>query len=248
MPALSFVLLKTPQQVDPAAVLAAFAELFPDEPPLTHRPNGKPDVVDFASGEATTYVVLTPGPVPNREADEAASRSVSALRKGGFTVPPHHAHLLVTTLGPATKTADGLARHTRIVAAVTRASGAVAVYEGSAGATHEPNFYVGVAGDVTYPTMLWNGLSLIRTEDQLELLSLGMAQLELPDLLLVTPASEGNAALEFFFDLLAYVASRGEKITEGETVGRDADEKLVVRYVPSPVDEDVEVARVSLVD
>lgn len=248
MPALSFVLLKSPVQVDAAAVVSTFAELFPDEPALTHAPGGKPDVLEFASGQITTFVALMPAPVPKGEADEAAARSISSFRKGGFTVPPHLAHLLVTTMGEEMKTAVGLARHTQIVAAVTKVSKAVGVYEGNAGATHEPNFYVGVATDATYPTMLWNGVSMVRTPERLELLSLGMGQLELPDLLLVSPASEGNAALEFFFDLLAYVASRGTRIPAGETVGRDEDEKLTVHYVPSPIDENVEVARVSMVD
>lgn len=248
MPALSFVLLSSPRPADADAVLSAYAELFPKEPRPQHRQSGKPDVLELGTGDDTTFVALMPGPVPKREADEAAAFSLCALRPGGFTVPPHHAHLVVTTLGEATKTADGLARHTRVVAAVTRATQAVAVYEGSAGATHAPDFYVDVASDTAHPTMLWNGLSLRRDGAQLELLSLGMAQLELPDLLLVAPVAEGNAALEFFFDLLAYVAGLGERIPEGHTVGRDAEEKLVVRYVPSPLDEDVEVARVSLVD
>lgn len=248
MPALSFVLLKAPVQVDPSAVVATFAELFPDEPALTHAPGDPDRVLEFASGQIATFVTLMPYPVPKGEADDAAARSISSFRKGGFTVPPHLGHLVVATMGEETKTAVGLARHTQIVAAVTKVSKAVGVYEGNAGATHEPNFYVGVASDATYPTMLWNGVSMARTPERIELLSLGMGQLELPDLLLVAPASEGNAALEFFFDLLAYVASRGTRIPAGETVGRDGAEKLTVHYVPSPIDENVEVARVSMVD
>ncbi|MBM4776681.1 MAG: DUF4261 domain-containing protein [Archangiaceae bacterium] len=248
MPALSFVLLKAPVQVDPAAVVSTFAELFPDEPALTHAPGDPNRVLEFASGQIATFVTLMPGPVPKGEADEAAARSISSFRKGGFTVPPHLGHLVVATMGEETKTAVGLARHTQIVAAVTKVSKAVGVYEGNAGATHEPNFYVSVATDTQFPTMLWNGVSMVRTPDRIELLSLGMGQLEIPDLLLVAPASEGNAALGFFFDLLAYVASRGTRIPAGETVGRDEDEKLTVHYVPSPIDENVEVARVSMVD
>jgi hypothetical protein len=151
-------------------------------------------------------------------------------------------------MGEETKTAVALARHTKVVAAVTKASKAVGVYEGNAGATHAPDFYVSVAADATWPTMLWNGVSLVRTSERLELLSLGMGQLDLPDLLLVTPASMGNEALGFFFDLLAYVASRGTRIPEGETVGRDETEKLTVHYVPSPINEGFEVARVSMLD
>jgi hypothetical protein len=248
MTALSFVLLDAPVPLDAAAVVRTFSELFPDAVPLIAAVSDKDDVLDLRSGALTTFVALMRAPVPGGEADDAAARSLSSFRKGGFTVPPHTAHLLVTTPGAEMKSVTGLLRHTQVVAAVTKATKAVAVYEGNAGATHDPRFYVGLATDTDLPMMLWNGLSLVRTPDRLELLSLGMGQLDLPDLLLVTPASEGNAALEFFFDLLSYVARRGERITEGETVGRDEHEKLVVHYVPSPIDEGVEVARVSMVD
>ncbi|MCA2981880.1 MAG: DUF4261 domain-containing protein [Myxococcaceae bacterium] len=248
MPALSFVLLEAPAPVDPATVVATFAELFPGEPALVHQPAAASGVLDFRSGQLSTFVSTMPVPVPGQEADAAAVRSVSSFRKGGFTVPRHEAHLLVTTMGVETKTVAGLVRHTRVVAAITRASGAVAVYEGNAGATHEPGFYVRAVTGSDLPMMVWNGVSLARTPERVELLSLGMGQLDLPDLLLVAPASQGTVALSFFFDLLAYVARRGARIPEGETVGRDEAEMLAVRYVPSPLDEQAEVARVSMVD
>jgi hypothetical protein len=73
-----------------------------------------------------------------------------------------------------------------------------------------------------------------------------MAQLELPDLLLVGPSGEGNALVLFAFDLLSYVVSRGGAIPEGDTVGRTASEELPVVYVPSPIDSAVRVMKVEL--
>ncbi len=49
-----------------------------------------------------------------------------------------------------------------------------------------------------------------------------------------------NGPLETFFDLLGYVAERGEHFPEGDTVGRTADEKLPVHYVSSPIDPNQE--------
>ena len=63
-----------------------------------------------------------------------------------------------------------------------------------------------------------------------------MKQLDLPDLLLVAPDSAANEALGTLFDLLGYVAERGEQLPDGDTVGRTADEHLAVHYVPSPID------------
>ena len=73
-----------------------------------------------------------------------------------------------------------------------------------------------------------------------------MKQLALPDLLLVTPRAEANDAIGTFFELLGYVAALGRPLTEGETVGRSAAERLPVRYVPSPIDADSRVWRVEL--
>lgn len=160
---------------------------------------------------------------------------------------PHVAHLAVVSLSPKASPVERLLRHTRVVAALTKASHAIGVYEGNANATHDPAFYVDVvANGPDLPLMLWNGISLAKTPDTVELLTLGMAQLGFPDLLLVGPAGQGNDALLFAFNLLGYVISRGGPIPEGETVGRTAAEKLPVTYVPSPVDPSVRVMKVEL--
>jgi hypothetical protein len=95
--------------------------------------------------------------------------------------------------------------------------------------------------------MLWTGLSIGAEPDgRMSLLSLGMKQLQLPDLLLVARKSEGNAALGAFFDFLGMLAKFGKPLPEGDTVGRSAAERLPVRYVPSPIDAAVQVWRVEL--
>ena len=80
----------------------------------------------------------------------------------------------------------------------------------------------------------------------MSLLSLGMKQLSLPDLLLVAPQSADKNALGVFFNLLGYAVERGEPIAEGDTVGRTADERMPVHYVPSPTDSSKKVWRVEI--
>jgi hypothetical protein len=193
-------------------------------------------------------VALFPAPVPNGEADHGAQYSVGSMGTG-WTLPPHSAHLVVTSTAPAgSDMVQSISRFTSLVAAVAQASGAVGVYWGNAGATHGAEFFTTVATDqgVMPRIMLWTGVSIARPQGKLSLLSLGMGQLSLPDLLLLAPHASGNAALETFFDLLAYMVGRGSAIPEGDTVGRTADERLKVRYVTSPVDRDKKVWRVEL--
>ena len=49
-----------------------------------------------------------------------------------------------------------------------------------------------------------------------------------------------------FFDLLTYVADLGRPLRAHETVGRNAAEKLRVKYVRSPIDPKARVWRVEL--
>jgi hypothetical protein len=186
-------------------------------------------------------------PVPKKEAEAAASTSLSALRAGGFSPAPHVAHLLIATTSTTESPVQRLLRHTRVVAAFTKASRATGVYEGNAHATHDPSFYVDVVSEGSeLPLMLWTGVSIARTDATVEVLTLGMAQFALPDLLLVAPAGQGDDALPFAFDLLGYVVARGSPLPEGETVGRTATEKLPVSYAPSPINSDTLVMRVEL--
>ena len=81
---------------------------------------------------------------------------------------------------------------------------------------------------------------------QFGLLSLGMAQLRLPNLLLTGPLGRKDDAVEWFLSLLEYAAARCAVPKDGETVGRSADECMLVRHVPSPRDENDTVWRVEM--
>jgi hypothetical protein len=209
------------------------------------------DVLEFnVTPCGKVFVGLLPTPVPRGEADEAARFSISSMGTR-WTLPPHAAHLLVTMpASDSTSRATTLSCFTSLLAAVSKASRAVGVYWGNAGATHNPAFFISAAQDPALASrlMLWTGVSIAREADgRLSLLSLGMQQLDLPDLLLVAARSTGsNDALATFFDLLAYVVQREKPIPEGDTVGRNAEERLSVRYVPSPLEPSKKVWRVEL--
>jgi hypothetical protein len=242
----SFVLLPTSKMPSVEEFRAAWNELMNDVEAPIEKAWG-PESAELEIEGLTTIAALMPAPVPNREAEEAASRSLSSMRAEGFSPAPHAAHLLVVTLSAKESALTRLCGHTRVVAALAKASRASGVYEGSAGATHDPDFYATVVSDSSeLPLMVWNGVSIAKTSDTVEILTLGMAQLELPDLLLVAPSGQATEALPFAFNLLNYVVSRGSAIPENETVGRTALEKLPVAYVPSPIDPATRVMRVEL--
>jgi hypothetical protein len=250
---LAFVLLseaKLPNGEDVERAFAAYGgkgQVLHVRPSKPKKP-GRGDTLELDTGGGGYAVVaLMPAPVPNHEADEAARYSVSALG-GRWKLPPHRAHLVVTAQGSGSLV-DSLSAFTSILAAVVEASHAVGVYCGNAGATHDPKFFRELARERDGPSrlMLWSGVSIAREDDgRLSFLSLGMKQLELPDLLLVVPSAKSDDALAAFYDLLAYLVSRGTALPEGDTVGPTEHDRWRVHYVPSPVDPKVKVWRVEM--
>jgi hypothetical protein len=252
---LAFVLLSKPGLPGGEDVVRAFSLFKLEGQRLELRSFGTKttgkEVLEFAVGQCGTgFVASMPVPVPNGEADEAVRFSISAMGTG-WKLPPHAAHLVVTLAGTdSSSRATALSCFTSFLAAVSKASRGIGVYWGNAGATHDPAFFISMAQErgLQSRITLWTGVSTAREADgRLSLLSLGMQQLNLPDLLLVAPNSmSGNDALGTFFDLLAYVTDRGKPLPEGDTVGRTAEEQLPVRYVPSPVDANRQVWRVEI--
>ncbi len=250
---LAFILLSKPEVPEADAVAQAFrAFAAPDETIRVQAEGSADDPLDrglsleLGTGEKSV-IALIPMQVPGGEAEQGAQFSVSALADG-WEVPPYQAHLVVTFSASAeTPPVERVMRFTSILAAVTQASPAVAVYWGGAGATHDSEFFTTVAADRNMGMLLWSGLSVARHADgRLSLLSTGMEQLELPNMLLLVGESSEGEALAFMYDVLGYVAQRGEALPDGDTVGWTDDQRLPVRYVESPVDPEKKVFCIEL--
>ena len=246
---LAFVLLSRPELPKAEDVVRSWVALGTGPPNLRVRDDGEEVsyecLVFEVDPDCGAFVMLMPIPVPENEADNAAQFSVSSLGTG-WVLPPHQAHLVVTFQSSEPKL-QSLLLFTLFVAAVSQASPTVGVYCGEAGATHDPKFFVEAAqpGTVGTQIMLWNGISVAREPDgRVSLLSMGMKQLDLPDLWLIAPKE--SQPLPWLFDLLSYVANRGEALPDGDTIGRTEEEKIPVRYVKSPVDESTTVCRIEV--
>lgn len=248
---LCFVLLPDARPLAATAFEKALKE-FPELGAVTWLSSTREGTSAFSVGGLNVLCALMPMAVPEGEADGATEHSLSGL-DGSWTLPDHRAHLVVvqqeTPVRAETKGAKGprlaeLTTFTRIVAGIVRATHAVGVYWGEGGATHHPEFVVNIAHS-ELPLPVWVGVSVAKAGKGSELLSIGMKQLGLPDLLLNAPAVDGGV-FEFFYDLLAYVVRRGKPLPENDSVGRTEKERLKVHYVTSPVEPAEEVWSVTL--
>lgn len=246
MPLLAFVLLKEPVLPSSEAVALSYNQLAPDQAASVTGSESNRLSLDLGGG-ITVEAVMVPAPIPNNEAENAAEFSLGSLGTE-WKLPPYGAHLIAAMTGqPDLATPEAMHHFTLALAALVDTASAVGVYWGEAGATHSAEFVLDVATDEVSRTMLWNGVSVANDgRKRLSLLSLGMQQLGLPNLMLTAPRKMGEDLLSIFCDLLKYCIDRGEPIPDGDTIGRTATEKWRVRYEPSPLDSNQQVWRIDV--
>ena len=247
---LAFVLLQAAELPRPEDVLSAYRILAPPEEQVLGAPEVKDGGLSFQVGKDGFAVVgMMPVPVPNGEAAAAFERSFSSGLAEYRELRPHTAHLVVVLNDAGGRTRyQGLTRFTYLLAAVARASNAVAIYWGAAHATHDARYFLDRAEQRDPDLMmgLWTGLEITREgSDRLSVVTCGMRdQLGLMELRVTAPLRSGEASVLRMFDFLAYAARRGAALPDGDTIGRDANERLKVRHERSAGDPKQKVWRI----
>lgn len=192
-------------------------------------------------GIGFAFIGFMSAPIPNGEAEASFQFSVSSFSEES-ELKDHSSHLMVT-LVPSQESdpLESLMAFTSLLAAATESTQSVGVYWGNAGATHTNEFFLSIASEneINPRLLLWNGISRAREKgDKMSFLSYGMEQLALPDLYLICDSDEAGSYFERVFDLLSYIAVRGEAIPAGDTIGSTDKEKILVEYVKSPADSE----------
>lgn len=193
--------------------------------------------VSFSTGEKAVFG-LVPAEIPDGEAQEHFDRSLCAFQPD-FVAPGHTAHIVVFFTRPdgadAIRSTD---RFTALLGALANSSPSVGVYIGGV-VSHVTEYFLDVAADSSHSTrtLLWTGVSIATpSRGGVSLLSSGLPQLGLPDLLLESRTLPVADATQAFFDFLGYLLELGRPLELHETIGRTTDEKLRIKYSRSPVE------------
>jgi hypothetical protein len=250
-PHLAFILLGSPALPSGTGVVSAFREIAPPtESQPAVEPSGDGTTVQLSIGKGGTLLVsMMPVPVPNHEAEQAFEYSYSSGLAQYGELAPHRAHLVAFFRDePGRSRRDGLIRFTYLLAALAKAAQAGAIYWGDSGATHDARFFIDRAREHDPDLMLplWCGFQTVPDGSaRASMLTLGMRrQLGMMELRVTAPQRDLGEYVGAMFDFLAYAARRGSPVPEGETIGRNANERLKVRHEPSPIDPKERVWRV----
>lgn len=244
----SFVLLSEAVPLDGKAIARSHLDQSPGATRLVPEETREDGITCLRLQDDSGDVILSPVPVPiaTGEVEAAAARSLSALASMPG-LAPHAAHVIVTFKDEAQR-APAAEAHllAQVTAAVAHATGAVGVYWGMGYVAHPAAFFIDAVRELKFPLPALTGLSVGRDGNSLSILGMGMEQFGLPNMLVLADRAQGGEAMQFIFDMQGYVLRLGKPLPDGDTIGRTAEERFPVRYVPSPADPSVQVVRVDM--
>ena len=244
----SFVLLAEAVPLDGEAIARSHLEHSPRATRLVPEETREDGITCLHLQDDSGDVILAPIPMPIATGEVEAAAALSLASFSSMPgLAPHAAHVIVTFRDLARRSPAAEAQLlAEVTAAVAHVTGAVGVYWGMGHVAHPAAFFIDAVRELNLPLPALTGLSIARDGRGLSILGVGMEQFGLPNMLVLADKAQGNEAMEFLLDMQGYVLKREKPLPDGDTVGRTAEERFQVSYVPSPTDASVQVVQVDM--
>ena len=241
--AVGFVLTRS-VQVDGAALVAAANGMGVALSPIASKTAGEP--LGFALAQGGSLLVMPiPQPVPD----------ASQMPRGPLSLDPAaldsaRAHLIVTAIGLPEAPEAGDALFSRLMAATVRASDAVGAIGRKGLIVYEAEVYasqVESTGSGTLPIAVCIDMIVeAEPEERVSFMSHGLERYGREEFMVVANRT-GKGALELLSMMIDWsMRDPTLDLPTGDTVGRTAEEKLLVQRVPNPRGEGAPVIRLDM--
>lgn len=239
---LGFLLTRS-TTLDVGALLAASKELGL---PLTPSEESEEEVVSFEVQGGGILVVLG---VPMRHPD-APTMLRTPFSPDDQAIERAEAHFIVTAMQLPGDQAARDSAMARLVAAVDRATECEGAMLGHGMVFYKPAFFVDMAQRADsgmIPVEVAVDLTMGREEDgRFGVLTHGLVRYEREEFFITTGGDPMEAISYAWMMSQWMVNDRSVSLPTGDTVGRTAEEKILVQRVPSPAEDGTEVIRLDL--
>jgi hypothetical protein len=235
--ALAMVLLREPVPADGQAVLAHLRRqgALPLLPAITGV-REEPGVLVARIPGGTVKMVSLPAPVPpgDLEAPVALAWHWPTARD---EVAAHRGHVIVHASSTEVRPMDLWRLHTRWVAAVVATMPALGVYVGDAMMVRSRDDWLDEAlateGD-GLPILLWVGINPVREEDgRVSAYTTGLSSFGIMEMEVRASARPFEEVMGRLVDAALYQVGTDKRLGDGETFGFSAEDRHLVRHLPS---------------
>lgn len=199
-------------------------------------------IATISHGDDTVgFLAHMPGPIPEGEAEHHADGNF-LWPDGREQAASHQSHVIVTNVGAGEMTpVQSAISVSRLALAAMKLFDGIGVYWGNASVCNSRELFEDFCEDMSeehFPVPLWLRFQLVRpAEDSVGIYTLGMQQFDLMDIEVEQTEMEPSDLFEFVSNIAHYLIQSGPVIADGNTVGGSAEERILVRHLPSMVDD-----------
>ena len=207
------------------------------------------NIVSVTHGEDTVgFLAHMPMPIPEGEAAENADGNF-LWPDGKEEAAQHQSHVIVTNLGGGDQTPVQSALTVSQLALVAlEVFDGIGVYWGNASVSNAREVFENFCTDISeedLPVPVWLRFQFIRGDnEEVGLYTLGMSQFGLMDIEVDQSDMEPMDLFEFVSNIAHYLIQSGPVIEDGNTVGTNADQRILVRHRPSMIDDHRKVYKI----
>lgn len=201
------------------------------------------NIITISRGEETVgFLAHMPAPIPDGEAEDNADRNF-LWPNGKEEAGAHRSHVIVTNFGGEEQSPIQSALVvSRLALVALEVFDGIGVYWGNASVCNSRQLFEDFCEDMSeehVPVPVWLRFQFIRASDEeIGIYTLGMQQFGLMDIEVDRCPWDGEELFEFVSNIAHYLIQSGPVIADGNTVGGDEEQRILVRHRPSLVDED----------
>lgn len=193
-------------------------------------------------GETIGFLAHMPAPVPGGEAEANADGNF-LWPNGREEAAAHQSHVIVTSVGGGDLTpVQSAIAVSRIALVALQLYDGIGVYWGNACVCNSRAIFEDFCEDISeehVPVPVWLRFQLTRpSAEESGLYTLGMAQFGLMDIEVDSCSMPVGDLFEFVSNIAHYLIQSGPVIEDGNTVGGSEDERILVRHLPSVIDQE----------
>lgn len=194
-----------------------------------------PTGLELSVGKGSASIVLQASPLPATEVQEACRHAAWHWRSACDTTNTHQAHVRVTLRDSLLRKVDSAVLVTRLLAAVTAESGALATLWGSN--LQSVEVFQRNADSLKrerVPTLLWISYRYTReASGNVSVLTRGMGAFELMEIESRDTPFPGRDLVEIIVNASQRLIMKGAVIGDGETIGGPPGRRVHVRFADS---------------
>jgi serine/threonine protein kinase len=195
----------------------------------------KENIVTVMRGESTVGLLAhMPAPIPNHEAEENADGNF-LWPNGKAEAAEHRSHVIVTNIGAGDQTPiQSAIAVSRLALAALKLFDGIGVYWGNASVCNSREVFERFCENLSeehVPVPVWLRFQLVRgSDDEVGLYTLGMSQFGLMEIEVDRSRIKVQDLFEFVSNIAHHLIQSGPVIADGNTVGGNEVERILVRH------------------